>query len=181
MIAFCIGSGPSLTAEDVEQSKGFYTVAVNSSWEVAPHCDVVYGGDFKWWRTHHEKVSKPGATVSKTAARLYGLDLHDYKVTCGYNSGMLAIHYAQVMGAEHIVLLGYDCSVKHGLHHHADHPEGNPSFEKCVLWRRQFKDLARRMRARVYNCSRYTELDAFPRFELADCLSQLTLHAARAG
>jgi hypothetical protein len=165
---FILGSGPSLTAEDIEavKSTGLPTIAVNSTWRAAPFCSVIYAGDKKWWSAHIKEIDVPAkrVTFSGAAARLYGLKHHRRKLVNGYNSGMLAIDYALQKKASRVILLGYDCSIVNGIHHHGPHEQThNPTAKRCDIWRLQFKYIADLHKgADVVNCSRYTELKAFP-------------------
>lgn len=172
----CIGSGPSLTREDCRLLAGAsdFVIAVNSSWQLVPEADAVYAGDDGWWRDNHHLV--PGymrkLTCMFVAAERYGLQHH--RIGPGaYNSGMRAIQWALEAGAKRIVLLGYDCSVVHGRHWHEDHPGGdahNPSDSRCAAWQQQFASIHAKG-AEIINCSRYTELTAFPVMRLEDELA----------
>ena len=171
----CIASGPSLTAEDcaaVRQS-GLTTIAVNSSWKLAPFCDILYAGDVAWWEANIHEIDIPAAwwTCSQQASRRFDLNRHVAFGSC--NSGLRAIQLAFELGAEQVLLLGYDCSVAHGTHWHGDHAAtSNPTSVSCATWMRGFAQLPRR--EQVINCSRETALTVFRRMSLAEGLT----HAA---
>jgi len=175
---FCIASGPSLTAEDCElvRQSGAKVIAVNNSWKMAPFCDYLYAGDSKWWRAYHHEVNIPAEkwTCSRAATQKFGVKLH--LAGGGYNSGMRAIQFAVMKGFKTIGLLGYDCSLKNGIHWHGNHSGNylkNPTPVKVVRWHEQFARAAQKATiagAKVFNCSRYTELECFDRLALEDAL-----------
>lgn len=176
----CIASGPSLTQADCDlvRRSGLPTVAVNSSWRMARFADVIYAGDAAWWDAYGDEVTIPAErwTCTRLAAQKHGINLH--KVVGPYNSGMRAIQFAIERGAERVILLGYDCSIKHGLHWHGAHDRTkNPDEKKVRTWRGQFQAvaiLAKVRRCEVINCSRYTELTCFPRIPVEDILEAIS-------
>jgi len=178
---FCVASGPSLTAADCELlcGSGAKIVAVNNSWRMVPFCDYLYAGDKKWWAAYMDEIKTERAefwTCSAGAAGKFKLNLHQGRVG-GYNSGLRAIEFAASKGFKRIGLLGYDCSVKGGLHWHGAHEAptlGNPNPVKVEKWKKQFSNLARNadnLGFTILNCSRETELDCFRRATLEEVLS----------
>lgn len=174
----CIASGPSLNAADCQlvAESGLPSIAVNNSWEMAKFSDVIYAGDAQWWISHYHEIDSTAEkwTCSKSAydrfKNMY-LEMNYFRVPekahqTGWNSGLRAIELAVMLGAEKILLMGYDCSVKHGVHWHGPHTKTlNPDHENCSKWQVQFERIAIRMKTlgvTVINCSRYTELKAFP-------------------
>lgn len=171
----CIGGGPSLTQRQCDriEASGFPSVAVNSSWKVARFATVIYAADDVWWKHYGHDIDIPAErwTCSENTATAFGINRHGNFVG-SLNSGLRAIQFALHSGAERVLLVGYDCSVKHGTHHHGDHPStGNPDAETCEKWQKQFARLAEDIAAgKVINCSLQTELRAFPRGNLEDYL-----------
>jgi len=172
-----IASGPSLTQDDCDliERAGLPTVAVNNSWKLARFADVIYAGDMAWWRAYGREIDIPAERWSCTrqASHHYGTKHHS---TYGgsFNSGQRAIQFAIERGAARVILLGFDCSVRHGLHWHGPHSKtGNPDKLKVKKWRRQFERVAaqaERAKCEVINCSRYTELACFPMESLENTL-----------
>lgn len=176
--AVVLGSGPSLTAQDVAAVQHLRRVAVNTTWELDPLCDVLFAGDNKWWCQNGDRVNSPARRVSLSynAENVYGATRFKSKVAKnGYNSGCVAIEYALRQGASKVLLLGFDCSVKHGVHHHGKHPKSpNPDAHKCQLWMKQFDRIKKFYpSATIINCSRYTELETFEKSTLEDALCAL--------
>ena len=176
---FCIASGPSLTSADCElvRQSGITTVAVNNSWEMAPFCTYLYAGDSKWWDAYHDKITIPAErwTCKDSAANRYKINYH---IAGGpYNSGMRAIQFGIMKGFKSIGLLGYDCSLKNGIHWHGSHigPNlKNPTMDTInKKWNNEFKRIsliAIKKGVRVINCSRYTELKYFELISLEKAL-----------
>lgn len=175
----CIASGPSLTKKDCElvRELDIKTLAVNTSWELVPWCDYVYAGDFRWWKENINKVSKniEKWTSSKDAAKIHKINFHP--ANGPFNSGMRALMWALKQGFRNILLLGFDCSIKNGIHWHGLHDISkglsNPDQNRINSWEIQFLDVyakAGYLEAKIYNCSRNTELKCFPRLTLENAL-----------
>lgn len=158
----CIASGPSLNAHDCElvRAARLPTIAVNNSWQLAPWCDHLYAGDLAWWDANVSKVPDGPKrwTCTRQASAKHGLNLHT--AYGEYNSGLRAIELAFQLGAERVLLLGYDCTVQGGTHWHGDHADTkNPDEALCRKWNEQHCRLAQR--DQVINCSRDTALTAY--------------------
>ena len=158
----CIASGPSLNAHDCDliRAAGLPTIAVNNSWQLAPWCDHIYAGDLAWWDANGADIPDTATpwTCSNQASRKYGLRYH--QAYGEFNSGLRAIELSFHLGAERVLLLGYDCTVSNGTHWHGDHPgTKNPNETLCRKWAKQHCRLLQR--DKVINCSRETELSAY--------------------
>lgn len=181
-VVVVLGSGPSLGFDQFEDLKtvresGLFTIAVNTTWKKAPWCNVIFAGDTCWWRQHGKKINSDAErwTHSNVAAEKYNARVRPRKIRPGYNSGACAIELAaNVYKAKTIILLGFDCSIRHGIHHHGKHKRtGNPDSTRCKQWIKQFKCLkAICKNSRIINCSRYTELDVFEKKELSEVLQE---------
>lgn len=92
----------------------------------------------------------------------------------GANSGYQAIGLAWHLGAERIVLIGYDMQRTGGKSHwHGDHPRGLSNAIGVRGWARHFDPLARDLQAGgvdVINCTIETAIDCFPRADLRDVI-----------
>ena len=176
---FCIASGPSLTRADCDliAQSGSKVCCVNNAWQMFDWVDYLYAGDLKWWKAYADQLTIPIGekwTCAKSAALKFSLNLH--KASGPFNSGMRAIQWAIEQGFSSIALLGYDCSLKGGSHFHGDHTFEKArqlTNQKVKKWHLQFLKVerqARRVGAKVFNCSRYTELGCFPVMRLEDAL-----------
>jgi hypothetical protein len=176
---FCIASGPSLTKEDCQAISGLGgCIAVNNSWQAAPHCDIIFAGDESWWRHNKKNITIQPELWSSTPGVIQKFpDIkHFRKPSAGtWNSGIRAIELAAALGSKEIYLLGYDCSVKNGVHWHGLHKNtSNPNADKCKNWKVAFNQLALLMKKKgveIINLSRYTELKCFPRISIEEFLN----------
>ena len=173
-----IASGPSLRHEDcglVELSR-LTTIVVNSSWQAARFASILYAGDACWWDSYGSEIDIEADrwTCSRQAAAKHRINHHT--AYGGYNSGMRAVQFAIERGAKRVILLGFDCSLRHGVHWHGPHERTkNPDSAKVKTWRSQFKTvaaLAKIKKCEVINCSRHTELTCFPVRDLESVLAE---------
>lgn len=180
-----LASGPSMTEADAiaVREAGFITIAVNSTWKLAPWCDVLYAGDARWWRAYGDEVNIPAKRYCRTsdAWKVHKARYSKTRLRDSYNSGQMAIEFAINKNPELIVLLGYDCSVKNGIHHFGPHKRTpNPNEERARRWHKQFERILEVYpKANVVNCSRFTALNCFRRAELEDVLSRIPEFALR--
>lgn len=174
----CTASGPSLSREDcvrAEQS-GFPVIAVNSTWKRVPFASYIFACDFSWWKASLCHITIPAEkwTDSRAAHRRFGIHFFPEERGSPLNSGRRAVEFALWLGAERVLLLGYDCSLSRGTHWHGDHPEGlkNPTAESVRLWQREFDRYAPALNARaeIINCSAETALTCFRRRQLQEVL-----------
>lgn len=119
-----IGTGPSLTPEQISAArrKGFTLFGCNNVWEL---CDlsVHYACNEGWWDHYWGQALKASPaekwTCNAPAAERYGLNWVAERnapglstdpsvIHHGHGSGYTLLNLAYLMGAERIVLLGYD-------------------------------------------------------------------------
>lgn len=178
-IAVC-ASGPSLTASDcmLLSDAGIPLITVNSSWSAAPHCRYIYAGDLSWWDKNHSLIASDAEkwTCNLQASTRYGLSFFETDTSGTFNSGQRAILFAASLGAQNIILLGYDCSIVNGLHWHGAHAElDNPTAACVERWRGEFSQLNSLLsrNVAVTNCSRQTSLTCFTRASLEDVIREI--------
>jgi len=88
------------------------------------------------------------------------------------NSGAGALVTAYLMGAEKIIMLGYDCKKTDGkAHWHGDHPQPLGNAGSMGNWQAQFDKAASYIKCEVLNASRETALDMFELVNLEDALN----------
>ena len=190
---FCLASGPSLTAADVElvRQAGVPTVVTNTTFRLAPWADALFGFDARWWATkdpatgltHAQEVDRDfqGRRFCRSALGFnYGAEpLHASSWFRGSgNSGTCAISLAVSAGARRIILLGFDCTFAPDgrKHWHGNHPPGLQNCLSIARWPLQFTRVKRQAdaaRVPVINCSRRTSLDMFPRVPLEEVLREI--------
>lgn len=186
----CLGSGPSLTAEDVQACRGrARVIAIKDTIRLAPWADALYscGGDAgKWWerngpsladftglRYSLDPAAAPWAQVLKVTG-FTELETEPTGLRTGKNSGYQAINLAVLLGAAKIILLGYDMRPDaqgrdhfFGQHWHG----GRPPF---AAFRELFDTLVeplRRLGIQIVNATRDTALTAFPQQSLEEALA----------
>lgn len=192
----CLGSGPSLTQDDVfaiacvRDVRHLRVITVNTTYQLAPWADVIYAPDEKWWGWHGEDVSarcrglKLTLSQDEHAARAGahrldwrsggGLSTDPRRVMTGGHGGYQAINVSVHLGASRILLLGYDLqadpSTDH-VHHHRAHPDH--SVVPYERWRAVYETLMAPLGAlgiEILNCSRATAITAVPRASLDEAL-----------
>lgn len=186
----CIASGPSLTLDDVEYARPRVdaTIAVNDSWTLAPWATALMASDATWWMHHNCMKQFPGlkfclekkaieqckGIVVLKRTKDEGLELDPTGLATCRNSGGAAVNLAVHFGAKRIVLLGYDMGIPHGLkreHFFGQHKFPLRGASPYQLFRDTFKKMVKPLQeigVAVVNCSRYTELDCFPKRPLRE-------------
>lgn len=181
----CLGTGPSLTQEDVDRVRGKATaIAINDAFRLAPWAEVLYACDSKWWYWHWLKGAREFAGLKfalDPPAKQYagvqvlrntgegGLELDPTALRNGRNSGYQAINLAVHLGAARIVLLGYDMR---GDHFFGRHPDASrPPFNVCLKHYASLVDPLKRLGVEIVNCTRKTALECFPRRPLEEVLA----------
>lgn len=188
---FLLGGGPSLTGVDLCALRGRQTMTINSSLHLARDAGldngVLFFMDNGWWHAHRDAVlAWPGSvmTLSRAAKRdapnavrriqmSYPSDGFPAPpaIRWGRSSGHVAIALAVAMGAQRIVLLGYDMQVVAGRsHHHADYNRvGHPDvYEE---FRRHFEGwnaAAKAIGVEIVNATPGSALIEFPAVDLSD-------------
>jgi hypothetical protein len=135
---FLLGGGPSLTQADCDRLEGLPAMAINSSHLKAPWAPVLFFTDSGWYERHREVVRDwPGIVVSvsrtakrelpDTVKRVEGIHSPDGfppvgtpAIRQGRSSGHTGVSLAAALGANRIVLLGYDMRAVDGRTHHHD-------------------------------------------------------------
>ena len=186
----CLGSGPSLTQDDVDACRGrARVIAIKNTVTMAPWADVLYGAGADangqtWWHREGPRLTFPGLryTLDHEARhwasvlrrdREMGLSSDPGKLCLGYHSGYQAINLAVHLGARRIVLLGYDIQKTGGKDHFfGAHPHKNPP--PYDLFMSRFPSIVEPLEARgisVVNASRETALTIFPRLPIDEALA----------
>lgn len=186
---FVLASGPSLTEEDAYlANENGKTIVVNTTVKMLPDADVLFAADFNWWERYKSlwrgfkgyKVTKnANRTNRKIDNTVYSMPykqkggLSKDHLIFGSNSGQAAISLAYLMGASRIVLLGFDLSLKHGVHWHGKHEKGsNPHDKSVARWKGNIESMYKQSSTNVeiINASRYSELEIFPRLKLEEII-----------
>lgn len=193
----CVGSGPSLTATDVEACRGrARVIVVNDAYRLAPWADFLYAADLGWWLRHGgvpafegrrgslgdpEKKKGPQWPADMLfwqSAGVTGLAADATSLKTGQHSGYQAIGIAVHARAVRILLLGYDLQRTGDKGHwFGEHPITLTSTKasRFQQWRRHYATLVEPLRQRgiaLVNCSRESALTLFPRRSIQDALEE---------
>lgn len=176
--AVCLASGPSLTGEDCDyvRQPGVRAITCNDTYRRASWADIALAADHGWWQQHmHEMPEGPERWTCSYAAVREFPELELFRTNLKTrNTGAKAIELAIHLGAKTVVLLGYDCSLKNGVHWHGLHERTTNPDEKIVgEWADHFQimaDYAKEKGVRIINCSRETALECFERLPLEEVI-----------
>lgn len=104
-----------------------------------------------------------------------GLSRKQGFVHTGGNSGYQGINLAYLLGAERIILLGFDMSPAGDKDHwFGNHPEPLRTESPYASFANKFRSIIpSEYGIEIWNCSRRTALDCFPIFDLDRCLELL--------
>lgn len=123
----CIGTGPSLTLQQIESArdKGFALFGCNNTHQIVPDLAVLFATNSQWWDHYWGRDDSPREhrcekwTNNRESAERYslnyirswdapGLSQNPKRIHHGHSSGFCLLNLAYLLGAERIVLLGYD-------------------------------------------------------------------------
>jgi hypothetical protein len=181
-----LASGPSLTQQQLHavsaarKAGKCKAVAVNATALALAHFDMVYAGDFLFWKHYIARIrqAQPNAelwTVDRNAAERFqlnhikgvnqpGLGAGNH-IRLGGNSGYQAINLAVLLGAAKVLLLGFDMHAPAGRKHwHDDHPHPMTQNQCFEEWLHKFEKLATDLEGEgieVLNCTPGSALDCF--------------------
>lgn len=114
-------------------------IAINTTFRLAPWADHIYACDERWWNKYHDEVRETCTgrlwTYYDKVADGFGISKAPIPPgKTGGNSGNQAARLAIAeLGAERLILLGYDMK---GGHWHGSHPQGwpNPNEGNFKTW-----------------------------------------------
>lgn len=158
--------------------------------------DHLYAADFAWWKYHIADIARDfngrcwscdhsggsnwrdndphawGVTLLECNTTAKGLSTDPEIVHSGDNSGYQAINLALHLGAERIILIGFDMH-NHGgkAHWFGNHPKRLATGDKPERFIAKFRTIKpEQYGLEILNCTRVTALDAFTRHDLEDVL-----------
>ncbi len=198
-VGIVAGSGPSLTAEVVEQVAqardliGARVIAVNDAYRLLPFADALYACDWEWWRTHDFVPGFRGAKFTCTShdptliddksqlgAGRYGITLVEARNGKGFgvdcihygsqgSSGFQATNLALLFGCLRVVLVGFDMRHVDGRSHYFG--DHPPGLRTCPD--RGYRDLANSFPpdSRIRNATPGSAIKAYPFVDLGTALA----------
>ena len=138
----------------------------NRAYEIAPWCDYLVGADKNFWRQTPEALNFKGGKFAPMAVKgTIRFVPHDF--IAGMNSGLYALCFLRELGAETIILLGYDLG---GRHFHGDHYHGlkTPKDSDFDIYKVQFTKFTG---CDILNATRESALGCFPTTTLERALN----------
>jgi hypothetical protein len=173
-----LAGGPSLTPAAVEQVRraGIRTVAINTSFRLAPWASVLYAADAKWWQhpEHQDALAFAGDKVcAESTARVLGVSwLKPKLVRYARHSALNITEFAIDNGVARVLLLGVDLDVRRLTHHHGLHPHGlrNPTAGRFNNALGAWAQFAKSTEVEILNCNPDSALTCFPRVPLESVL-----------
>lgn len=168
-----------------------------------PWADVMYGCDDRWW--HHyegvpefagEKWSSHGDAQQndkREVAKKYGVNLVRGRMAEGFsydpemlhygdNSGFQTLNLAILMGADYIVMVGYNLSRPNGKQHFfGDHPPGLFNQDNFEQWAKHFDKAAETLpeHIKIINSTWPSAINSFEWMPLEQAIENHRLHRHR--
>ena len=176
---YLIGGGPSLTNLDWNKLKDKNVIAINKACTVVQFAQVLYFSDLSFYEYNTQlvdsfkgliysiKQTKSPKVIALTGTGLTGLELKNGSLRHGHNSGYAAINLAVQMGANEIILLGYDMTHSFNKSHFHDgytYCNADPTIYKKKFIN-NFSTLIEplnKLSIKIYNTSLDSELRCFP-------------------
>lgn len=183
-------TGPSLPGLWAGRRSDLPKIAVNDSWQIVRGADILYASDMKWY-VYHKGVPGfrgglkvcYGATPfddvvcvqgSRKGARGYDPELG--YVCHGSNSGHAAVHLAAQLGANPIVLVGFDMRLVNGKQHYfGKHPVQIRNASNYIAWCHNYRRLGQELAPHgieILNATPGSALTCFRQVRLEDVLER---------
>ena len=189
--AVVVAGGPSLTQEMINaaQFSGHFTIVVNATYQKMPEANVLYGGDFFFWRAYiadARKRFKGQMWTQDSSSNARWPDIKRHRggnrdglgkevIHINGNSGVQAINLAYIWGYRKIILLGFDMKLGPNgeRHHHPDHPKPCVQEQCFAEWLKKFVKVAADLKAakcEVLNATPGSALKLFPMVDWRETL-----------
>jgi hypothetical protein len=197
--AFLIGGGTSVDVKAVARLQGrpkARSIAINSSYLIAPWADMLFFGDERWWTREIKERAKAllafAGDIATIRVGVHHNRVHVLKrivpsaehplsteldtVAMQLTSTHAAINIAVLRGARRIILVGIDNRDGDNgrIHHHAEYPW----YRRKVTWDVKMQQLSYTVPAlaaagvEVINASLISTLPWWPKCTLADFLDR---------
>lgn len=171
--AVVIGSGPSLTLEQVElvRKSRIKTIAINDCYKLCPW-GILYASDLKWWIHHKDNIINQECWTIEGVGKVFNkrykspllnevpytteYGIYDDKIHHSSNSGYGAIQLARLFGVKKIILIGFDHKHTYGkAHWFGDHDKKvfTKNADHTDIWLEKIEQLLVDIDIEVVNCS----------------------------
>lgn len=190
-----VASGPSMKGFDASILKDrINVIAIKTSVDICPWADIVYGCDAPWW------VDRKGLPNFKGLKLYHGVGVNHYdwkkdmhkveidlrvddilvdeplKIGNGGNSCFQATNLAIQFGATDIILIGFDCHDRGGLHWYGRNTwlnANNPMQINFDRWKKGFEKAQptlKKLGTTIINASMESDLQCFPKKPLQEAM-----------
>jgi hypothetical protein len=191
---FIVGGGPSIAKVDIDRLRGKGRfIAVNNAYKIANWFEVMFYGDKQWLRAHGRGLSEfPGLKITaenreyptdcwidslgiKVIEREFsanGISTNADLLFWNQSSGACAINLATLLGADKIILLGFDMQRVEGKsNYHNDYQPIEKRFDPYYKFLPPFEVIGRDLKNLGITCLNATPdsaLKSFPFVKLED-------------
>lgn len=165
-------------------------IATNNAYQLGPWVDFCFFGDCRWWDWHRKALATYAGITVTCCPRLkdngtkylrcmergkpVGIDSAPGKISWGRHTGASVINFAYHLGANPIVLLGYDMrrvDDKPNWHDQHPCPDKNP-YDRFLKSFPPIRRDAEALGLKIINCTPNSALTIFPMMSLEDFLKQ---------
>jgi len=191
---------PSTLSEYLSPIHDKHVIGVNNAYQIGTWIDAVFFGDCSWYLTHRRKLAQwPGLKVTscnrfennskrcreehikymgRDKSRKHGISKRLAWVAWNQNSGSAAISLAAHLGANRIILLGFDMDVDkdtkvthwHGSHGRPGHRTKRPPFRRHMMGFKQIAADAKKMGIKIINASPKSKIVDLPKASVKELL-----------
>lgn len=190
---FIVGGGPSLIDFDWSLLDNQKVIGINRAFEVVPNADVLYWTDFTFYNKYKDYVdsftgmkittnewhSLDNSIIKLKATYDLPIDLGPNTLSRGNNSGYGAINLAIKLGAQRIILLGFDMHADSytPTHWHDGYDNSNPIISPYLKMINQMDQLKQgidflnneyQYNIEVINACHTSKLKCFPLIKLEE-------------
>lgn len=190
--AFIIGGGPSLSQQNLDLIKDRRIIGVNCAYKLGYWVDIVFFADQMWWYYEEYYLREwPGLIVSccnrkdffphpkvkRLGRKGNGWSDKPDQVAFNSNAGFAAINFAYHLGADPIILLGFDMKSSNRQHHWHEnypHPTTDKQHKEHATHSKLIAHLAKQNGLTVINTSPETAIPEtdFPRMTLEEVVEK---------
>jgi len=187
--AFILGGGPSLMDVDLTPIHDRCVIGVNNAFFLGDWVDICWFGDLKWYRWHKEKLKSLSHRIiahcnkrddmqkipwlhSMRREKPQGIETRPGCISWNECSGLSAINLAYHLGANPIVLLGFDMRViGNKKNYHDEHVKmGDPltaekAGERYKIYLKQCQPIendAQKLGVKIINCTPGSAIEVWP-------------------
>lgn len=170
---FVLGGGPSLLKIlNGKKIENYRVIGVNNCYELGDWVDVAWFGDSKWFQWYHKEfaffsglkatcaqkfISEPKKNIKVLLrGKPQGLETDPRRVSWNRSSGGSAVNLATLLGAQRVVLIGFDMRLIGGVKNWKPHPKEITKPNPYIRFSEPFKKImidAKKLGIEIVNTS----------------------------